>query len=149
MITSSALKYATAALTPIAGSFHFSCLGSVADCSGIIQMIIKSAIFLLQNCGGRHCLKNLPEKLFHVGCSAGDVWSAPGADGRLQAWPENIWTLSEYQSHEKPFDYFSVKSRVSCLHWAQTRCPFVHWKMLVGGPISSRHTCTIVQGMVT
>ena len=57
-------------------------------------MIIKCAIFFLQNCGGRHCLKNLPEKLFHVGCSPGDVASAPGADGRLQAWPENIWTSS-------------------------------------------------------
>ena len=49
-----------------------------------------------------------------------------------------------HQSHEKPWKY-----RVSCLHGAQTRCPFVHWKMLVGGPISSRHTCAIVEGRVS
>ena len=40
----------------------------------------------------------------------------------------------------KLFNHFNIWAH---LQVSQRRCPFLHWKILVGGAISSKHTCAV------
>ena len=103
-----------------------------------------------------------PQESLHVSCPSNHILSALGAYARVQAGPGLI--TRALKSSCAALSYLFVCTHrcqsnknsltqtklfifqqfifliLSHLQVSQMRCPFLHWKIRVGGAISSKHT---------
>ena len=85
-----------------------------------------------------------PQECLHVSGPPSHLLSAFGADAQPGPGDEKLKGAATAQN----FSYF--KNDIwTHLQVSQRWCPFLHWKIRLGGAISSKHTCVIIIIIVT